>query len=419
MKKLIAIAATAAAAAGVLTGAVSASGVSPTVYSYYASAGGSKVDLLGSRVTSGLTAQSTVSGTTFPASNSNSLATVKVNGVLSLGAITTSESAKRTADGVEVDSAGETAGVNLLSGLITIDAVKTNVTTTLAGSSSTGSATTTFVGIHIPGVTIPVKVPENFNVTIPGVLSLTLNAVQKTATPNGILVQTSALDLTLLKPRGSAPLGSEITLNPAEIGVANSTKPAPVSLGGFAYGSQIDGTVTGVAKIHSGTTAQVVVPASGTGGQTIVNSTAAINAAPVLSLGAIESTATGSTSTTVASSSTSYELARLNVLNGLIKADAIKGVATVTRAADGTLVPTASTTFVNLVVAGIKIPLNVSPNTVINVAGLATITINQQAFLSNTAAVRGIDIKLTVAKYGLPIGAEIEIGAALADIIAV
>ncbi|WP_338178799.1 choice-of-anchor P family protein [Jatrophihabitans sp.] len=401
-----------------MTGTTSAHGAPAIPYSYYASASGSSVNLLGSKVVSGPTSQSTVSGDKFPNTSSNSLASAKVNGVLTLGAITTSESATRTATGVKVDSAGETAGVNLLSGLVTIDAVKTNVSTTLVGSTSTGTAKTTFVGIHIPGVTIPVDVPENFNVTIPGVLSLTLNAVQKTTTPGGVLVQTQALDLTLLKPRGNAPLGSEIVLNPAEVGVANTTKTNPVQIGGFAYGSQIDGTVTGVAKIHSGMTAEVVIPGSGTGGQTIVNSTAAVNAAPIISLGAIESTGTGSTSTTVASSQTTYELARLNVLNGLIKADAIKGTATVTRAADGTLIPTASTTFINLVVAGIKIPLNVSPNTVINVAGLATVTINQQAFLSNTAAVRGIDIKLTVAKYGLPIGAEIEVGAALADIIA-
>jgi len=167
-------------------------------------------------------------------------------------------------------------------------------------------------------------------------------------------------------------------------------------------------------------TAQVVMPTGGTSGNTVFNSTAAVNAAPVITLGAIESTMTGSTFTSgFASSQTTYELGRLNILNGLIKADAIKGVAQVIRNTDGTLVPTASTTFVNLVIAGTKIPINVSPNTVINVAGLATITINQQAFLSNTAAVRGIDIKLTVAKYGLPIGAEIEIGAALADVIAV
>ncbi|WP_338184315.1 choice-of-anchor P family protein [Jatrophihabitans sp.] len=416
MKKVIAIAATAAVAASVLTGAVGASGA--TVYSFYASMGGSKVNVLGSTVTSGLTAQSTIQGTKIPQTNSNSLASVKVNGLLTLGAITTSETAKTITGGVEVDATGETAGVNLLGGLVTVDAVKTAVTTTLKGATSTGVGKTTFVGIRVPGVTIPVDVPENFTVSIPGVLSLTLNGVQKTATANGVLVQTYALDLTLLKAHGNSPAGSEILLNPGEVGVANSTKTAPVNMGGFAYGTQIDGTVTGVAKVHSGMTAEEVLPSVGTGGKTLVNSTAAVNAAPVLSLGAIESTATGSTSTTVASAQTTYEIGRLNVLNGLIKADAIKGTATVTRAADGTLLPTAQTTFVNLVIAGTKIPLNVSPNTVINVAGLATITINQQAFLSNTAAVRGIDIKLTVAKYGLPIGAEIEVGAALADIIA-
>jgi hypothetical protein len=416
-RKVIAGIAVGGVLASLLTAASGASAAD--VFSLYASMSGSKVNVLGSTVTSGLTAQSSIQGNQFPVTSSNSLATVHVNSLLNLGAVTTSESGKLITGGAQVTADGQSAGVSLLGGLITIQAVTTHVTTTFGASGATGDAHTTFVGVHIPGVTLPVNVPPNFNITIPGIASLTLNGVQKTVTPTAVLVQTFALDLTLLQGNGSSPTGSEVVLNPGEVALTNSTKQATYNLQGFAYGSQIDATVTGIAQAHSGMTAEVVMPTGGTGGNTVINSTAAVNAAPVITLGAIECTMTGSTSTTLASSQTTYELGRLNVLNGLITADAIKGVAQVLRTPDGTLIPTASTTFVNLVIAGTKIPIDVTPNTVINVAGLATITINQQVFLSNTAATRGIDIKLLVAKYGVPAGAEIEIGAALADIIAV
>lgn len=407
----------AAVAASVGVGATAVSAA--TVYPFYASMGGSRVNVIGSTVSSGLTAQSSIQGITLPTSSSNRVANVAANGILSVGAITTSESATRTATGAQVVGTGQTAGVSLLGGLITIQAITTKATTAVSNGTLTGSGSTQFVGLHIPGVTVPVNVPQNFTVTIPGIATLILNGAYVSHSAHGALVQTFALDLTLLNPNGNDPAGSEITLNPGEVAISDGGASSSYNLGGFAYGTKIDAAVTGVAQAESGMTGEVVMPSGGTGGQTQTNSTAAIDVPQILQVGAISGTQVGSTSTSVADVQDGYELAGLNVLNGLITASAIKGTAQVHRNTDGSLLPQASTTFVNLTIAGQKIPLTVSPNTVINVAGLATITLNQQVILANTAAVRGIDIKLTVARYGLPVGAEIEIGAAAADIVAV
>lgn len=411
---------------GLVVGAVAASvGAFATaasagpVYSFYASMGGSKVDVVGSTVNSGLTAQSSIQGVTLPTSKSNTVANVNANGLLSVGAITTAEQASKTATGATVVGTGHTAGVSLLGGLISIQGVTTRTTTTISNGVASGTGSTQFVGLHIPGVNLPVNVPPNYTVTIPGIATLILNGVYSSKTAHGALVQTFALDLTLLNPHGSSPIGSEITLNPGEVAIANSSSSGNYNLGGFAYGTKIDASVPGVAQTQSGMTGEVIMPSGGTQGKTETNSTAAINVPQILQVGTIGGSQVGTTSTSVADVQDGYELAGLNVLNGLVKASAIKGTAQVHRNIDGSLVPRASTTFVNLTIAGRQIPITVSPNTVVNVAGVATITLNQQVVLANTAAVRGIDIKLTVARYGLPVGAEIEIGAAAAYIVAV
>jgi hypothetical protein len=68
------------------------------------------------------------------------------------------------------------------------------------------------------------------------------------------------------------------------------------------------------------------------------------------------------------------------------------------------------------VIAGKAIPLNVSPNTVINVAGLGKVTINQQLEVGTYCMARLLDIKLSTAGFGLAGGAEVEVGTAIAYI---
>jgi len=54
---------------------------------------------------------------------------------------------------------------------------------------------------------------------------------------------------------------------------------------------------------------------------------------------------------------------------------------------------------------------------VINIANLAIVTINQISKTGNAVLVRVLDIKITTASYGLPVGAEIQIATASAAVI--
>ena len=410
--------------AGIVAGAVaggatasSAAGYSGFVF--YANMGGSQVQVLGQTVASGATAQSGIQGVTFPATDSNSVANAKVNNVLSLGGVTTSESAALVNGNAQVTASGETTGVNLLNGLVTIDAVKSSVTTLFtpgANGVATGSANTTFVGIHVLGANIPINVPQNYTVTIPGVATLKLNSVAVTKLSDGVDVFSNALDLTLLQARLGEPSGTEIVLNPSNVANMNVLTPGPAVLNGIAYATQVTAAVPNVAAAQSGMTAELLMPRGGTANQVQSNKTASVSVPQILSVGAVTSSQHGATTIPQSNLSETYEIGKVSVLSGLVTADALEGTATDTKRSDGSYLPGVESQFVNLKVGGQAIPVNVSPNTVINVANLATVTINKQVAYKNVAAVYGVIVTLTVAKYGLPAGAQIQVGVAIAGI---
>ena len=74
---------------------------------------------------------------------------------------------------------------------------------------------TEFVGLKIAGVTLPVTLPANFNVTIPGVAQVVLNAkFTASSGPGVIMTQGVGLYVSLLKTAGPNPLGTVVYLNP-------------------------------------------------------------------------------------------------------------------------------------------------------------------------------------------------------------
>src|SRR4051794_30519255 len=74
-------------------------------YNYFAYSGGSIIRAAGTTISSDLTAQSSISGTAVPNSSSNKVASAKVDGLLSLGGVTTkTSSAASGLDGVQITS---------------------------------------------------------------------------------------------------------------------------------------------------------------------------------------------------------------------------------------------------------------------------------------------------------------------------
>ena len=77
---------------------------------------------------------------------------------------------------------------------------------------------------------------------------------------------------------------------------------------------------------------------------------------PLLTLGAIHDTADASSNAGVNASSTSSNITSVNLVGGLITADAVTSVATASHGPSGYAISDAGTVFAALVVAGVPIP---------------------------------------------------------------
>ncbi|HEY2166830.1 MAG TPA: choice-of-anchor P family protein [Jatrophihabitantaceae bacterium] len=382
--------------------------------------GGSIVHAVNGTVTSALTAASSIEGPRLQ-TDTNSAASINVADLVQAGAVSTSTSSFAIPGGVEVLSHARTAGVSLLGGAIKVDAVDTFATSTYIDGLTSSDTFTTLVGLHVAGKKIPVNIPKNFQINIPNIARLILN-VQYTVQQDGaVMTQGAGLYLSLLKPRGQNAIGAEVMLNPtySAIQLVNPTLNHYVA--GHAYGSRITAGVGQLVNIQSDPTAPISMPGGGTNGVTNYNTIAAADLAPLLQVGAVTTSATGTDTSSVLDATTTSEIAGLNLLNGLIKVDAIKVTAHAHGTVNGSGALTSpftdgSATLVNLIIAGKKISLNTSPNTVINVLNLGTITIDSIQSTSTAILVKALDIKISTAQAGLPVGAEIQLGVASASV---
>jgi hypothetical protein len=117
--------------------------------------------------------------------------------------------------------------------------------------------------------------------------------------------------------------------------------------------------------------------------------------------GALDTSASG----TIAANGTrtaaaSAQTASVGLLGGLITADEIATNAQarepVTASGPGAVTTAATTTFTNLRVAGVAITANPGPNTTIGLAGIGTVTLNQQTSIAGGAGVTVIALDVTL-----------------------
>jgi hypothetical protein len=153
----------------------------------------------------------------------------------------------------------------------------------------------------------------------------------------------------------------------------------------------------------------------GTDGQTLtteVDSLSAGDNGNVLIANVTQSAVFTQKTATTAQVQNSSTLTGLNVLGGLITADAIKSVATLS-ATKTTITPSSDgSTFTNLVIAGQTIPVNVPANTIIPLAGIGSVTVNKVVTtggpknMLTVVEMLSIDVSLKNS-LGLPVGAQI------------
>lgn len=385
-----------------------------TPYAYVASAGGTYVNVLGNTASSDLTAESDINGATYPAESSNTTAGAHVGTLLNVGAISTETTATKVDTTVTATSTAETANVSLLNGLIKVSAVKTDTHATRTGTVLSGDSNSQLLGVTIKGKKIPANVNNNFGVKISGIASVILNEKQVDVVGGKITVTGSALKVTLLKKYEGSPIGTTITLNPTQAVLApNEPSNGSLALGGYARGTYATITAGNTVTAVTGPTAYVATPPGGTFGYDVVNSTAAIKVPFILKTGVVQSTANGVTSPTAADVTHTNKVVGVDLLNGLIKAQAVKVIARSQRLADGSRIQTPSTEIAGLVINGKKIgTLNVSPNTTITVPGVVKVVINEQALDARANTVTGLHVTLLRPRSGLKVGAELYVGIA-------
>jgi hypothetical protein len=383
-------------------------------YQYAAYTGGTLIRAVGTTISSDLTAQSAISGNFTPNSSTNRVSSVHVSTIANLGVVETSTTAANFgANGVRIHSHAKSAGINLLNGAIRADAVETDVLVTgVPGQPLVSEGVTKYVNLRIVGIDLPVNIPKNYKVTIPGVATVVINASYSEELPGGVLQHTGyGLGLWLLNPYQGAPTGSTIILNPTYAGMSPPVPVEQPTVGGYAYGTQVLASVGSDVKGQVGKTATVGVPPGSSGGRLARNTTATVKVPGVINFGAVTSTSQSFAEPGYADVTTTNEIAGLNLFSGLITADSMKVVAT-SKKQNGVLTRSMTLTFVNLVVAGNPINVNVAPNTTITVAGLGKVVINDQIKTFNANRIRGIYIKLLEPNGGLETGAEVEVAVA-------
>ncbi|QIX27497.1 hypothetical protein ncot_13420 [Nocardioides sp. JQ2195] len=381
-------------------------------YAYYSAAGGTMVRALGTTISSDLTAQSTIAGQDLPSAKRSAVAAVDVDNLVDVGAVHTKTRAEKAgAKGIKLISTARTANVSLLNGLIRAEAVVTKNVTKGTPRGLKATSRTRFVDLRISGVRLPVDIPKNFRVQIPGVAAVVLNS-SVTGQKDGVVSsQGYAIGVWLLKDRGPAPLGSSIILNPTMSALSVPVPGDAPAVGGDAYGTSALIKATSKVRGEVGRTGEVATPPISTGGRTNQNRTADVDIPGILHVGAISSTTTSTSSAHRGEVTNTNRIAGLNVLNGLIRADAIF-VKAHSKLRGERYRKDEKMTFVNLVIAGQRIPIDVGRNTTIKVGNVANVVVNQRARTPNGNKIRGLFVKLLQPRSGLEAGARIEIAVA-------
>ncbi|MCZ4499536.1 MAG: hypothetical protein JWQ74_2089 [Marmoricola sp.] len=399
--------------AGIAAAAGPANAADPQVWTYAGSSGGTQINALGTTISSGQTAASNLADTKVPNATGVQVASVKVPGLLDVGAVTSGQQAEASDDGVKITSGVKIAGINLLNGAIKADAIESTSFASASSAGLDGGTSTTFLRLTIGGKAYPLNIPANTKVTIPGLVSIVINEtkVDKSIPGKTVRTQGTALHLTLLKASGGAPAGAEIKLNPTQALVVPTGKSDALPIGGFAYGTFAGIGAGSQVKVLVQPTGMVMLPSTGTNDQPYTNEIVGVNVPKIATVGAIQTSVNGRTIVGYADVSTGARLAKINLLGGLIKADAVD-VTTHVRKAGAENVAEARTNFVNLVIAGKKIPINVKPNTQLYILGVGQVYINQQLTQPGYAAVVGLRITLSTKRFGLPVGADIQVAVA-------
>jgi hypothetical protein len=343
-------------------------------------------------------------------------------GSVSIPPLTSTTGAINTSATSALNSATGTADVNnisLLGGLITATEVKAVSTTSQDNTGfHTSGAGSSLANLIMAGG-LPINVVPAPNTTFQilggaGKVVLNEQIVSGTASTSQLTVNMIHVTITAANVLNIA-VGTQIIVSHALSGLTQYNGPA--YLDGTAYGTQVTG-----ALVKSSPTALVSVLCQGntliTKTQLSVNVVVPITLYPVLNTGTIQDTAQGSVAAAESSSQTTASIQTVNVLNNVIKADAINAQANASTKNGAALKFSTSGSFVNLSVSGHPdITASVAANTQVSLAGIGTLYLKRVIPATNNIQIRMIEVVLAAGNIlGLPTGTDIIVGSASASL---
>ena len=349
---------------------------------------------------------------------SNSVDSVSAGDAYRAGHIvSTAQAMKQTGLRAFAQTTSRVTDLSVLDGLVTADTVRA-VATVRADTSSIRSTPegSAIVNLRIAGASVRVDPGRRVNVPGFGYVSIyNISRFGNGTSLGGVTVEMLRIVIT----RENAldiPVGAVIVVGHARVGFSRTE--APALLGGAAWGSQATSTLASIEN-RMGRSAAVYLGCFGRGttqGGNRVDSTDVPN---ILKTHVVLSRINASAQAGLATVTASSRLENVSLLNGVLTADVIRGVATATVNGTGGSTSFAGSRFVDLRVLGVAIGDDVAPNTRIEVPGLGTLTLYAtQAARDSDSASAGVwmvILDVEVANdFGLPIGTEIRLARARA-----
>ncbi len=296
-----------------------------------------------------------------------------------------------------------------ISAIATVDATQTAINVTSAGSSVTN--------LRIGGASVTVAPGQRIN--LPGIGYVVFFDVQRTGDGQARrTIQVEMMRIVITRNNSlDLPVGAVITVAHARVGFSRQETGSIV--GAAAWGSEATSRSLSVVN-EFGRSAPAYLGCFNQGTSSGSNRVESVTHPDLFHAATIVSRVYGKVSSTSAHADANSRLQSVNLLDGVLTADLIRGVASATADGSGGRTSFEGSQFVNLRVLGLSIGDNVPPNTQIGIPGIGTLTLfateahsdGDDANAGVYMVILTVDLQNTL---GLPVGTEIKLARARAD----
>lgn len=353
-------------------------------------------------VTSGTTATFGACSSTTGTSYGSKVAATDLGGRLGkVGAVVTSG----TRSGNKATVTSSTGATSLLNGLVQASAIKSTSVSELSGTSLRSSGSTVVTGLKIDGKARSVPAGVGARIDVPDVARITFNRQTTTSTSVSTKLTVDAIRIDLLK-------GNRLGLDTGTIVLSSSTsgasRPTFFASSGQAYGT----TVTVGDKVASDRTAYVGMPCGGTGGAVVHNEVGDVSLPGAVKTGGVSSTGQSVEGSTTSTATFTNRVTSVNLLDGVVTADAVAVRAKSTRAATGFKNYDTGTEITNLKVLGRSVKVASTPNSTVEIAGVGTLTTHKAVSTTVGLDVVGLELKVASNRGQVKAGTVIDVAVA-------